>query len=45
MAISKCLKDYLDSHGVDYRIIPHRHTSNSTETAEAAHISGFLKAK
>lgn len=45
MAISKCLKDYLDSHGVDYRIITHRHTSNSAETAEVAHISGDQLAK
>jgi Ala-tRNA(Pro) deacylase len=45
MAISKCLKDYLDSHGVDYQVTTHSHTGSSSETAEAAHISGDQLAK
>ena len=45
MAISKCLKDYLDSHEVDYEITTHRHTNSSSETAQAAHVSGDQLAK
>jgi Ala-tRNA(Pro) deacylase len=38
MAIAARLKWYLDANGVDYEIIPHRHTSSSHETAEAARV-------
>lgn len=45
MAISHCLKDYLDAHKIDYEILTHRHTNSSSETAQAAHIPGDQLAK
>ena len=45
MAISHCLKDYLDAHKVNYEILTHRHTNSSSETAQAAHIPGDQLAK
>jgi Ala-tRNA(Pro) deacylase len=38
MAIAARLKWYLDANGVEYEIIPHRHTASSHETAAAAHV-------
>jgi Uncharacterized conserved protein len=45
MAMAKTLKQYLDAHGVKYEVIPHKPTSSSTYTAEAAHVSGNQLAK
>ncbi len=45
MAIARTLKWYLESHGVEYEILPHPRTRSSRETAEAAHIWGDQLAK
>ncbi len=45
MAISVCLKDYLDSSGAHYDVLTHRHTRTSAQTARAAHIPGNQLAK
>ncbi|MEE8482521.1 MAG: aminoacyl-tRNA deacylase [Acidiferrobacterales bacterium] len=45
MAISICLKDYLDSSGVHYDVLAHRHTRTSAQTAREAHIPGKQLAK
>ncbi len=42
---SPMLKNYLESHHVPYRSIPHRITYTAQETAEEAHIPGQQVAK
>ena len=45
MGISMTLKQYLDGQGIDFDLLPHRHTYNSSSTAEATHIPGGSLAK
>lgn len=45
MAISTTLQRYLDGQGVQFDLMPHKHTFNSSSTAEAAHIPGDSLAK
>ena len=45
MAIAPRLKWYLDTHGVEYELIPHAHTSSSLETARQAQVSPDSLAK
>jgi len=45
MAIALTLKDYLTHQGVEYEVIPHHRTLCSSETAQAAHVSGECMAK
>jgi Ala-tRNA(Pro) deacylase len=45
MAISKCLKDYLDTRGAHYDVLTHRHTRTSAQTAHEVHIPGDQLAK
>jgi len=40
MAIAITLKDYLDSSGTHYDVVPHTYTTSSMEIAQAAHIPG-----
>ena len=40
MAIAITLKDYLDSSGTLYDVVPHTYTTSSMSIAEAAHIPG-----
>lgn len=40
MAIAITLKDYLDSSGTVYDVVPHTYTTSSMSIAEAAHIPG-----
>lgn len=40
MAMAITLKNYLDRHGIDYQMLPHRPTGTSSATAEAAHVPG-----
>ncbi len=39
MAMSITLREYLDTIGMQYDLVPHSHTSCSIDTAKAAHIS------
>lgn len=45
MAIATSVESYLTQTGVPYDVIPHHHTSNSTYSAQAAHIPGERLAK
>lgn len=45
MTIATTLRDYLDTRGVRYELIPHMHTGCSSETAAAAHVPGDQLAK
>lgn len=45
MAISICLKDFLDASGMHYDVLTHRHTRTSAQTAREAHIPGNQLAK
>ena len=45
MGIAITLKEFLDEHGVDYRVVRHPHTSSANRTAEAAHVPGDHLAK
>ena len=45
MAISTTLQRYLDGQGIEFDLMPHRHTYNSSSTAEAAHVPGGSVAK
>ena len=38
MTIARRLKSYLDEQGLAYEILPHRRTTNSLDTAHAAHV-------
>ena len=45
MSIAATVQTCLTQTGVQYEIIEHPHTSNSTHTAEAAHVPGARLAK
>ena len=45
MAIANTVRECLSREGVDYTIVSHPHTASSSETAEAAHVSGEQIAK
>jgi Ala-tRNA(Pro) deacylase len=45
MTIASKLKAHLETHSVDYELIPHPHTESSMETAAAAHVPGDRLAK
>lgn len=45
MAISKCLKEYLDTRGAHYDVLTHRCTRTSAQTAHEVHIPGDQMAK
>ena len=45
MSISHTLQDYLNGQGVEYELVPHKHTYTSASTAEAAHVPGERLAK
>ena len=38
MTMARRLRWYLDSHDIDYDLLPHSHTSTSAESAEVAHV-------
>lgn len=40
MSISNALREYLEFIGVNYKLLPHPHTTSSSRTAAAAHIRG-----
>lgn len=45
MTIPNRIQEYLEHVGVDYEVLPHPHTTNSSETAEQAHVPGDRLAK
>ena len=45
MSIAASVERHLQQVGVKYDVISHHHTSNSTYTAQAAHVSGEQLAK
>jgi Ala-tRNA(Pro) deacylase len=45
MAIATSVRSHLTQLGVPYEVIEHPHTSNSTYSAQAAHVSGDRVAK
>ena len=45
MSIAASVERHLNQLGVQYDVIPHHHTSNSTYTAQAAHVPGEQVAK
>ena len=45
MSIAASVERHLNQIGVKYDVIPHHHTSGSTYTAQAAHVSGDQLAK
>lgn len=45
MTIAASVENYLTHAGVRYDVIAHQHTSNSTHSAQAAHIPGDRLAK
>lgn len=45
MTIASSVETYLERSGVRYDLIPHQHTSNSTYSAQAAHVPGDQFAK
>ena len=45
MSIAASVDDYLTRSGVNYDVIAHSHTSNSTRSAQAAHVPGAQLAK
>jgi len=45
MSIATSVDDYLSRCGVRYDLIPHTRTTNSSQTAEAAHVPGSQLAK
>jgi Ala-tRNA(Pro) deacylase len=45
MGVAATIQDYLDSHGVAYKIIEHPHTETAKQTAEVAHIPAEQLAK
>ncbi|MFS8608105.1 MAG: YbaK/EbsC family protein [Gammaproteobacteria bacterium] len=45
MGMAGTLRDYLDRHAVAYELLRHSRTRTSSETAEAAHVSGDRLAK
>ncbi len=45
MTIANRLKQFLDAEGIVYDVVTHPRTATSSETAQAAHISGECVAK
>lgn len=45
MSVAKTVHDYLQARGLPESVLQHSHTSCSSETAEAAHVSGRQLAK
>jgi len=45
MAVVASVARFLDTRRVDYRVVTHLHSDSSSETAEAAHVSGECLAK
>jgi len=45
MAMVKRLQEFLDSHGVQYEVAPHREAFTGQEIAAASHVSGKSMAK
>jgi Ala-tRNA(Pro) deacylase len=45
MAIALTLKEYLDSRGISYEVIPHKYSESSLTSADAAHVPGDCLAK
>lgn len=45
MTIATSVETYLSQVGVRYDVIPHHHTSNSSRSAQAAHVPGDRLAK
>jgi Ala-tRNA(Pro) deacylase len=45
MAIAITLKEYLDSHGLDYDVLDHRRSDSALSTSEVAHVPGDRVAK
>ena len=45
MTIATRLRQYLDSEGVDYDVVPHPRTTTSVGSAHAVHVSGDQVAK
>ena len=45
MAIASKLKNYLQQHEVEYKVVTHPHSEYSMETAEMAHVHGDALAK
>ena len=45
MSIADTLKAHLEAEGIPYEAVPHPRTYTSSETAEAAHVSGENVAK
>src|SRR5690606_27421521 len=45
MGMAGTLREYLDRHAVSYELLRHSRTRTSSETAEAAHVSGDRLAK
>ena len=45
MSISRRVQWYLDSHQIEYDVVPHGHTNSMIESARAAHVPSGLVAK
>ncbi len=45
MGIAITLKEYLDSHGLDYEVLEHRRSDSALTTSEVAHVPGDRMAK
>ena len=45
MSISNTVRDYLAGNAIDYQLIAHIHTQSSSDSANAAHVSGDHLAK
>ncbi len=45
MPIANSLRNFMLTEGVKYGVLPHSHTSTSSETAQAAHVPGDRLAK
>lgn len=45
MPIANRLQQYLGSQGIEFDVLPHRHTATSSDTAKTTHISGDRIAK
>jgi len=45
MTISTTLKNYLTEQGIDYEVLPHRHTDTTLNAASSAHIPATSVAK
>ena len=45
MSINRRLQWYLDSHQIEYDVVPHGHTNSMSESARAAHVPRGLVAK